>query len=163
MSTIVSQGGRSLRNRADVDYTSCFYKNKLSRDEPHSQKSDEEPVLATRPRKKKQKLSQESETYTEDVDSDKQPSGDASEPLLDRTNKNQRKGGDARKRSKDATQRTSSRKGASPSTNVPSQEGRADENAGEPQQRASGSKQAGTDDGQPVRKRGKTSKKKKST
>lgn len=156
----VSQGGRSLRNKAPIDYTSCFYKNKLSRNEARSQKSDEE--LATRPRKKKQKLSQESETSPEDIGSDKQRSGDASEPLLDRTNKSQHSGGDARRRSKDATKRKSSTKGTSPSTISSGQEG-ADENADEQQQRASGSKRAGTDDAQPARKRGKPIKKKQGT
>ena len=87
-----SHGGRSRRNRAPIDYTSdrlyvLFYQNKTSRDENCSQKSGDSPVLACcRPRKKKQKLSQESETSPEDVDSDQKPSECASEPLLDRTN-----------------------------------------------------------------------------
>jgi hypothetical protein len=81
-----SQGGRSLRNKAPIDYTSCFYKSKVSRDETRSRKSDEEPALNSRPRKKKQKLSQESETSPEDVDADRQPSGGGSEPLLDKAN-----------------------------------------------------------------------------
>lgn len=157
----VSQGGRSLRNRAPIDYTSCLYKTKLSRDEPRSQKSDEEPVLASRPRKKKQKLSQESETSPEDEDSYRKLSGDAIEPLIDRTNKSQRGGGDARKHSKASTQRTSSRHGASPSTIASSGEDRADDNAGGQQQRASPSKRSGSDDGQPGRKPGKKSRKRK--
>lgn len=102
----VSQGGRSLRNRAPIDYTSCFYKSKLSRDEPRSQKSDEQTLLASRPRKKKQKLSHESISFP----------GEFS----------------------------------------------AEENAGDLQQRASGSKEPEASDGQPNHKRDKKTKKKKS-
>ena len=111
-----SHGGRSRRNRAVIDYTSCFYKNKTSRDENRSQRSGDSPVLACRPRKKKQKLSQESETSPEDVDSDQKPSECASEPLLDRTNTSSRKGGNTRKHSKDSTRRTNSRSRASACT-----------------------------------------------
>lgn len=152
----VSQGGRSLRNKAPIDYTSCFYKSKLYRDEPRTQSSDEEPVLATRPRKRKQKLSQGSETSPQDEASDKQPAGSVREPLLDRTNKGE-KGGDPRKRSKDATQR--SRTIPKLSNASASEALLAGENAGE--QRASQViSQPKSDDGQPARKRGKTGKKK---
>ena len=157
-----SHGGRSRRNRAVIDYTSCFYKNKTSRDENRSQRSGDSPVLACRPRKKKQKLSQESETSPEDVDSDEKPSECASEPLLDRTNTSSKKGGNTRKHSKDSTQRTNSRRRASASTSSSGEE-RADDNAGQQRQRASRSTQDGADDAQPAPQPTQTSRKRKGT